>query len=191
MAAGPEIDEVLYAKIEPYLLVCSQYQTCTLYFERAGNPNGQPVIVIHGGPEIGSQPSYRRYFDQEKFDIIQFDQRGCGKSTPYAELQENNTQNSVADIEALREYFGIDKWHVFGGSWGSTLSLIYAQNHPDKTFNLTLRSTLCVEKVNYNGSTNTRGKSRFPDAFKGTVSKPYSTSRTTRSYLSILRSANQ
>ena len=113
--------------------------------------NGQPVIVIHGGPGGGSQPSYRQYFNPEKFDIIQFDQRGCGKSTPYAELNENNTQNSVSDIEALRDHFGIDSWHVFGGSWGSTLSLIYAQNHPSRARSLVLRGILCVGKVNFIG----------------------------------------
>ena len=85
------------------------------------------------------------------FNLIK---EGCGKSTPYAELTQNNTQNSVSDIEALREHFGIDKWHVFGGSWGSTLSLIYAQNHPDKALSLTLRGIFMCRKVNCTGSTN-------------------------------------
>ena len=147
MAGDSEIDEVLYPKIEPYstgMLPVSELHT--IFWERAGNPDGQPVIVIHGGPGGGSQPGYRQYFDPAKFDIIQFDQRGCGKSKPYAELTENNTQNSVSDIESLREHFGIDKWHVFGGSWGSTLSLIYAQNHPDRALSLTLRGIFMCRK---------------------------------------------
>ncbi|MEC8540356.1 MAG: prolyl aminopeptidase [Candidatus Thermoplasmatota archaeon] len=167
MAADSEIDQVLYAKIEPYstgMLTVSNLHT--IFWERAGNPDGQPVIVIHGGPGGGSQPGYRQYFNPDKFDIIQFDQRGCGKSTPYAELKENNTQNSVADIEALREHFGIDKWHVFGGSWGSTLSLIYAQNHPDKALSLTLRGIFMCRESELQWFYQHGASHVFPDAFE-------------------------
>ena len=164
--SSDSIDDVLYPKIEPYssgfLEVSSLH---TIHWERAGNPNGIPVIVIHGGPGGGSQPSYRRYFNPEKFDIIQFDQRGCGKSTPYAELEDNNTQASVSDMELLRENFGIDEWHVFGGSWGSTLSLIYAQNHPERVLSLTLRGIFMCRKSELHWFYQDGASHIFPDAF--------------------------
>ena len=169
--AQDSIDDFLYPKIEPYAtgnLPVSQLHT--IFWERSGNPNGEPVIVIHGGPGGGSQPSYRQYFNPEKFDIIQFDQRGCGKSTPYAELNENNTQNSVSDIEALRNHFGIDSWHVFGGSWGSTLSLIYAQNHPSRARSLVLRGIFMCRKSELHWFYQDGASHVFPDAFE-----PYST----------------
>ena len=110
-----------------------------IYWERSGNPNGKKILLIHGGPGAGSQPRYRRYFDPKKFDIIQFDQRGCGYSTPYSELKENTTIDLVEDIERLRMNFNISSWHLFGGSWGSTLSLIYAIKFPNRVISLTLR----------------------------------------------------
>lgn len=160
------IDDVLYPEIDAYstgLLEVSELHT--IYWERAGNPDGIPVIVIHGGPGGGSQPSYRRYFDPNKFDIIQFDQRGCGKSTPYAELEDNTTQASVSDMEALRVYFGIDKWHVFGGSWGSTLSLIYSQSHPDRVLSMTLRGIFMCRKSELHWFYQDGASHIFPDAF--------------------------
>jgi len=111
----------------------------TVYWEESGNTDGLPVIVLHGGPGGGSQAVYRQYFDPAKYRIVMMDQRGCGKSTPHAELQDNNTQALVADIEKLREFLGIQTWFVFGGSWGSTLSLTYAIHHPDKCRALILR----------------------------------------------------
>ena len=109
MGDESSVGTVLYPKISPHATGMLQVSSMhTIFWERSGNPKGEPVIVIHGGPGGGSQPAYRQYFNPEKFDIIQFDQRGCGKSTPYAELQENNTQNSVADIESLREHLGLD-----------------------------------------------------------------------------------
>ena len=169
--AQDTIDDFLYPKIEPYAtgnLPVSKLHT--IFWERSGNPNGEPVIVIHGGPGGGSQPAYRQYFNPEKFDIIQFDQRDCGKSTPYAELNENNTQNSVSDIEALRNHFGIDSWHVFGGSWGSTLSLIYAQNHPLRARSLILRGIFMCRKSELHWFYQDGASHVFPDAFE-----PYST----------------
>ena len=121
--------------------------------------------MIHGGPGGGSQPSYRRYFNPEKFDIIQFDQRGCGQSTPYAELTDNNTHASVSDLEMLRESFGIERWHVFGGSWGSTLSLIYAQNHPNRVLSLTLRGIFMCRKSELHWFYQDGASHIFPDAF--------------------------
>ena len=164
--ATESIDDVLYPKIDAYstgFLKVSELHT--IFWERAGNPEGIPVIVIHGGPGGGSQPSYRRYFDPNKFDIIQFDQRGCGKSTPYAELSDNNTHASVSDLEKLREFFGFDEWHVFGGSWGSTLSLIYAQNHPERVKSLTLRGIFMCRKSELHWFYQDGASHIFPDAF--------------------------
>ena len=111
----------------------------SIYWERSGNPKGKKILVIHGGPGGGSQPRYRRYFNPEKFDIVQFDQRGCGSSRPFSELTENTTGDLVNDIEKLRVHLKIDSWHLFGGSWGSTLALIYAIKNPSKVLSMTLR----------------------------------------------------
>ncbi len=117
-----------------------------VYYEVSGNPKGKPVVVVHGGPGGGSQPEYRRYFDARQYRIVQFDQRGCGQSTPNAELRENTTWDLVADMEQLREHLGIEQWMVFGGSWGSTLSLTYAETHPDRVSELILRGIFLLRK---------------------------------------------
>ena len=120
-----------YPPIEPYqtgrLPVSGGHD---LYFEVSGNPNGKPVVFLHGGPGGGSEPKQRRFFDPAAYKIVLFDQRGCGKSIPFASLEHNTTWDLVADIEALRKHLKIEKWQVFGGSWGSTLALAYAQTHP-------------------------------------------------------------
>ncbi len=119
----------------------------TLYIEECGNSSGIPVLFVHGGPGAGCEPYHRRFFDPEIYRIILFDQRGCGKSTPHASLEDNTTQALVADIEKIRAFFNIKKWVLFGGSWGSTLSLVYAQTHPDNVLGLILRGIfLCREK---------------------------------------------
>jgi len=102
----------------------------TIHYEQSGNPNGKPVVILHGGPGGGMNPQYRRYFDPKVWRVVQFSQRGCGQSTPFAELRENTTWDLVEDIEKLRRHLEIDTWAVFGGSWGSTLSLSYAQSYP-------------------------------------------------------------
>lgn len=111
----------------------------TLYVEECGNPQGLPVVFLHGGPGSGCEPYHRRFFDPRHYRIVLFDQRGCGRSTPHAELAGNNTPALVADIELIRERLGIDRWLVFGGSWGSTLALVYAQAHPQRVLGLVLR----------------------------------------------------
>ncbi len=110
-----------------------------IYYEESGNPNGKPVVFLHGGPGCGTAPSCRQFFDPEFYRIILFDQRGSGKSTPHANLQNNDTDSIVSDMEKIREKLGIDKWLILGGSWGSTLALSYALQHPDRTVGLILR----------------------------------------------------
>lgn len=137
----------LYSAIEPYqsgMLPVSDLHT--IYYEQSGNPNGQPVVFLHGGPGGGTIPTYRQYFDPEKWRIILFDQRGAGKSTPHAELRENTTWDLVSDIEKLRSHLQIDHWVVFGGSWGSTLSLSYSQTHPDRCLGLILRGIFLLRR---------------------------------------------
>ena len=119
----------------------------TLYYEQSGNPQGLPVVFLHGGPGGGTVPDYRRFFDPAAYRIVLFDQRGAGQSTPHANLEENTTWHLVADIEKIREHLGIERWVVFGGSWGSTLALAYAQTHPERTRALVLRGIfLCRPK---------------------------------------------
>ncbi len=138
----------LYPPIEPYnsgMLPVSPLHT--IYYEQCGNPEGAPVVFLHGGPGGGVIPDYRRYFDPEAYRIILFEQRGSGRSTPHAELEENTTWALVEDIEALRKHLGVDTWHVFGGSWGSTLALAYSETHPARVRSLTLRGIfLCRPK---------------------------------------------
>lgn len=130
----------LYPKIEPYnqeFLKVSDLHT--IFFEECGNPKGKPVVFVHGGPGGGIQPSYRQYFNPDKYRVILVDQRGCGRSTPFAELKENTTQHLIEDFEKIRKKLGIAKWMVFGGSWGSTLGLAYAQEYPEVVTELVLR----------------------------------------------------
>ena len=110
-----------------------------IYWEESGNPDGHPVIFLHGGPGAGASPACRGFFNPEHFRIVIIDQRGCGRSKPYACIEDNTTWDLVADIEKVREMLGIQKWLVFGGSWGSTLSLTYAETHPDRVSGLVLR----------------------------------------------------
>lgn len=130
----------LYPPIEPYRaarLAVSELHT--LYYEECGNPAGLPVIFVHGGPGAGCEPSHRCFFDPARYRIVLFDQRGSGRSTPHAELRENTTWDLVADMERLRKLLGIERWVVFGGSWGSTLALAYAETHPERVLGLVLR----------------------------------------------------
>lgn len=118
-----------------------------LYVEQCGNPAGIPVVVLHGGPGGGCSPAMRRYFDPAEYRIILFDQRGCGRSRPHASVEDNTTWHLVRDIEMIRETLGIDRWVVFGGSWGATLSLLYAQTHPDRAAYLILRGVFLMTQA--------------------------------------------
>ena len=117
-----------------------------LYYEECGNPFGKPAVLLHGGPGGGSNPVMRRYHDPERYRIVLFDQRGCGRSTPHASLDENTTWHLVEDIETLREHLGIARWQVFGGSWGSTLALAYAETHPERVTDLILRGIFTLRR---------------------------------------------
>lgn len=135
----------LYPELQPYvshsLAVEPPHE---LYIEECGNPNGLPVLFVHGGPGAGCEDYHRRFFDPEIYRIILFDQRGCGRSTPHAELTGNTTQALVADMEVIRDHLGIGRWLLFGGSWGSTLSLAYAETYPARVLGLVLRGVfLC------------------------------------------------
>ena len=157
----------LYPKIDPYnqfdLKVSDLH---TIHVEESGNINGKPVIFLHGGPGGGIEPVYRQYFDPEKWRIIVFDQRGCGQSTPHAELQENTTWDLIADIEKIRQHLEIDKWVVFGGSWGSTLSLSYAITHPDRCKALVLRGIFMIRKKEINWFYQDGTSNIYPDAWE-------------------------
>jgi proline iminopeptidase len=130
----------LYPEITPYATHRLPVDaTHTLYVEECGNPNGLPVVFLHGGPGAGLAEYHRRFFDPARYRIVLFDQRGAGQSTPFAELTDNTTWHLVADIETIREQLGIERWVVFGGSWGSTLALAYAQKYPEHVLGLVLR----------------------------------------------------
>ena len=129
-----------YPAIEPTITgMLPLDEVNTMYFEQSGNPNGVPVLFLHGGPGAGASASHRQFFDPTFYRIIIFDQRGAGRSTPLGELRDNTTPHLIADIETLRQHMGIDRWIVFGGSWGSTLALAYAEHHPARTTALVLR----------------------------------------------------
>ena len=137
----------LYPEIEPYdtgvLEVDARHR---LYYEQCGNPQGKPVVLLHGGPGAGCSAKMRRFHDPAKYRIVLFDQRGSGRSTPHADLRDNTTWDLVADIEKLRAKLRIDRWQVFGGSWGSTLALAYAESHPERVTELVLRGIFMLRR---------------------------------------------
>lgn len=156
----------LYPEIDPHasglLRVDDVHQ---IYWEVSGNPNGKPVVFLHGGPGGGTEPKHRRFFDPKRYRIVLLDQRGCGKSRPHASLENNTTWHLVSDIEALREHLEIERWQVFGGSWGSTLALAYAQKHPERVTELVLRGifTFAQDEMDWFYRNGTR--MLFPDAY--------------------------
>jgi proline iminopeptidase len=157
----------LYNEIEPYDQGGLQVSPVhTLYYEQSGNPEGTPVVFLHGGPGAGTSPDHRRYFDPEAYRIVVFDQRGAGKSTPHASLEENTTWDLVADIERLREHLGVDRWLVFGGSWGSTLALAYAETHPERVRALVLRGIFLCRPKEITWFYQSGADAIFPDVFE-------------------------
>ncbi len=157
----------LYPPLEPYdtgtLRVSDLH---TIYFEQSGNPQGKPVVFLHGGPGGGSLPVFRQYFNPAKWRIVIFDQRGCGRSTPHAELRENTTWDLVSDIETLRSHLKISQWVVSGGSWGSTLSLAYSQTHPDRCLGLILRGVFLLRRKEILWFYQEGASYLFPDAWE-------------------------
>jgi proline iminopeptidase len=157
----------LHPEIEPYqtgrLAVSPLHR---IYFEECGNPQGKPVLMVHGGPGGGSNPTMRRYHDPARHRIILFDQRGCGRSTPHASLEENTTWHLVGDMEALRAHLGIARWQVCGGSWGSTLALAYAQTHPERVTELILRGIFTLRRAELEWFYQEGCSWIFPDAFE-------------------------
>lgn len=157
----------LYPEIEPYRTGWLQVSDLhKIYFEESGNPRGKPVLFVHGGPGGGTQPTQRRFFDPVAYRIVLFDQRGCGKSTPHASLIENTTWHLVADMEQLREYLDIPRWQLFGGSWGSTLALAYAEEHPDQVTELVLRGIFLLRSQEIEWTYQRGADAIFPDAWE-------------------------
>jgi proline iminopeptidase len=157
----------LYPPIEPYdqgMLAVSPVHT--LYYEQSGNPKGKPVVFVHGGPGGGTDGKHRRFFNPDRYRIILFDQRGCGRSTPHANLHENTTWKLVEDMEQLRTKLGIEKWQVFGGSWGSTLSLAYAETHPERVSELVLRGIFLLRRWEIDWFYQEGASRLFPDAWE-------------------------
>ncbi|MET0408510.1 MAG: prolyl aminopeptidase [Pseudorhodoplanes sp.] len=136
-----------------------------LHVEECGNPNGQPVIILHGGPGGGSNPTMRRFHDPERYRIVLFDQRGCGRSTPNASLDNNTTHDLVADMERIRSELGIPRWQLFGGSWGSTLALAYAESYPERVSSMVLRGIFLLTKAELHWFYQDGCSWLFPEAF--------------------------
>jgi len=157
----------LYPEIEPYnqgmLPVSSGH---TIYWEESGNPTGKPVVFVHGGPGGGTTPKCRRFFDPAAYRIVLFDQRGSGKSTPLSSLEANTTWDLVSDMELIREHLGIARWQVFGGSWGSTLALAYAETHPDRVTELVLRGIFLLRKKEIDWFYQEGASFIFPDVWE-------------------------
>jgi proline iminopeptidase len=138
----------LYPEIEPYESgMLDVGEGHSLYYERVGTAGAKPAVFLHGGPGGGMAPSHRRQWNPERYDVLLFDQRGCGQSLPFAEIEANDTWRIVADMEALREMCGFESWQVFGGSWGSTLALAYAQQHPERVTELVLRGIFLARQT--------------------------------------------
>ena len=157
----------LYPEIEPYSTGTLQVSSLhRIYYEESGNPNGKPVVFLHGGPGGGTEPKQRRFFDPDAYRIVLFDQRGCGRSTPHAELRENTTWDLVADIERLRTHLQVERWQVFGGSWGSTLALAYAQTHPKRVTELVLRGIFLLRRAELLWFYQDGASALFPDAWE-------------------------
>lgn len=167
MASATPARRTLYPEIEANrsgMLAVSDVHT--IYWEESGNPDGHPAVFVHGGPGGGTDPKCRRFFDPAAYRIVLFDQRGCGKSTPSSCLDDNTTWHLVEDMEKVREHLGIEKWLVFGGSWGSTLSLAYSETHPERVTNLVLRGIFMLRKKEIDWFYQEGASAMYPDAWE-------------------------
>ena len=157
----------LYPAIEPnrsgWLRVSPVHE---IYWEESGNPKGKPAVFVHGGPGAGADPRSRQFFDPKRYRIVVFDQRGCGRSRPHASLEDNTTWHLVSDMEQLRRHLGIERWLVFGGSWGSTLALAYAQKHPKRVSELVLRGIFMLRKWEIDWFYQDGASALFPDRWE-------------------------
>jgi proline iminopeptidase len=171
MSLSPPILRTLYPALQPqrsgYLRVSPTHE---LYWEESGNPRGKPAVFVHGGPGAGAGTQARRFFNPDAYRIIVFDQRGCGRSRPMASLQDNTTWHLVSDMEVLRTHLNIDKWLVFGGSWGSTLALAYAQTHPEHVSALVLRGIFLLRHWELQWFYQQGASAIYPDRFADYVS---------------------
>ena len=160
-------DDLLFPPIEPYATGFLETDGHRVYWEACGNPQGTPAVFLHGGPGGGCSPTHRRLFDPARYNVVLFDQRGCGRSTPHASLEKNTTWDLVADIEHLRAQIGAAQWLVFGGSWGSTLALAYAQTHPERVSALVLRGIFTLRRAELLWFYQEGASWLFPDKWEG------------------------
>jgi proline iminopeptidase len=157
----------LFPDIEPYDSGRLQVDAVhSVYYEQCGNPQGKPAIFVHGGPGGGSSTVHRRFWDPAVYRVILFDQRGCGRSRPHAELRNNTTWDLVDDMERIREHLGVDRWQLFGGSWGSTLALAYAQQHPERVTEMVLRGIFLVRQREIQWYYQEGASRLFPEAWQ-------------------------
>ena len=159
----------LFPAIEPFDSGYITKGIHEIYYEQCGNPKGKPLIFLHGGPGGGSGSFSRRFFDPKKYRIVLFDQRGCGKSKPHTCLEDNTTWHLVEDIESIRDKLNIDKWLVFGGSWGSTLALAYAQSHPEVVSELILRGIFMLREKELEWFYQYGASQIYPEAWQGFI----------------------
>ncbi len=161
--------KTLYPPIDPYATGFLEADGHRIYWEKCGNPHGTPAVFLHGGPGGGCSPEHRRLFDPARYNVLLFDQRGCGRSTPHASLEHNTTWHLVADIERLRNIIGAERWLVFGGSWGSTLALAYAQTHTERVSALILRGIFALRRAELLWFYQEGASWLFPDLWEGFV----------------------
>ncbi len=160
----------LYPEIVPFQTHSFKVDEHLIYFEQSGNQNGIPVVFIHGGPGSGSNANHRRYFDPERFHIVNYDQRGCHRSKPTGCVDNNTTQHLIEDLEGIRNFLKIDKWLLFGGSWGSTLALLYAETYPDAVTGMILRGSFLAREADLDWFIKSGVNKIFPDYWQDFVS---------------------